>query len=282
MTGQYLGGIVKKTLNWLNSKIDLIAGFFGVNRHVFNLFSVSTVLILSCLIVFSSINSANGQEIPNFKGLTVGDAQTVGRDNNLMITFSFVDSNEPAGTVVGQKPEVGSKIERGSRVTVILSKGKKSRSETTPEPSLSSSDDPSPISEPSKPSPNSGQQPAIKGLTEQQRKDQLAKIRAESDAKFQAEMAERTRKFNEQQAEIAAEQQRITTLSNNLDSANSLVYQARSNLQYWQNQINDFAARGMIQSGAGAQAIASYNQAQNELDNAIQLQSEAQAAWDSR
>ncbi len=64
-------------------------------------------------------------------------------------------------------------------------------------------------------------------------------------------------------------------------AADHEVSASRANLSYWEHQINDFAARGMLQRGAGAQAMANYNSALTRLDSALAAQASASEPYNA-
>lgn len=243
----------------------------------------SALLIIGICFAWVISSPSNANALPDLKGLSIEQVNELAGKADIPVTFEWINSSIEKGLVTEQVPAAGEFISPGKAIRVFISKGL-SESSTSPSSKSTNSVVPEPedvatkVNEKSQPSQK---QNTNSGLTEQQRKAQIAKQRAEADAAFAAEMAERKRLFDEQQAAVAAEQARIAELNTNYYAAYEALSQARSNYQYWEAQTNSFASRGMLDSGAGSQASAARNQAQIDLAIAEANLAAAQAARDA-
>ena len=113
--------------------------------------------------------------------------------------------------------------------------------------------------------------------SEDARKAELQRLQDQLDA----ETAAQAKKAAEDAAALEAARAHKEELYNNMIAADNEVSASRANLAYWEHQVNDFAARGMLQSGAGAQAMSNYNAAQPRLDAALAAQADATAAYNA-
>ncbi len=91
----------------------------------------------------------------------------------------------------------------------------------------------------------------------------------------------RLAKLAEERAALEAIRARKYELYVLMTAASSEVYAAQVNLEYWTQKLNDFAARGMAQSGAGLQVIAELNAAHSRLDAAYANEAAAAEAYNA-
>lgn len=69
-------------------------------------------------------NVASGTiQIPNLAGMSTQQADTIAHQNDLKINIKHIKSNQPANTVVTQKPNKGVIKSKGSTVTIFVSQG---------------------------------------------------------------------------------------------------------------------------------------------------------------
>ncbi|MBA2505511.1 MAG: serine/threonine protein kinase [Thermoleophilaceae bacterium] len=61
--------------------------------------------------------------VPDVVGVTEGSAESQLGDEGLLVARKEMDSDQPEGTVIAQDPAAGEKIDKGSRVTITVSKG---------------------------------------------------------------------------------------------------------------------------------------------------------------
>ncbi|HKA27244.1 MAG TPA: PASTA domain-containing protein, partial [Gaiellaceae bacterium] len=78
-------------------------------------------------------------EIPNVVGQPYASARSALLGAGLNATKTFVDSNQPADTVVAQSPGAGTRVGSGTTVTLSVSRGSTA---TTPVPDVSNQDEP--------------------------------------------------------------------------------------------------------------------------------------------
>jgi eukaryotic-like serine/threonine-protein kinase len=78
-------------------------------------------------------------EIPNVVGQPYASARSTLLGAGLNATETFVDSNQPADTVVSQSPAAGTRVGSGTTVTLSVSRGSTA---TTPVPDVSNQDEP--------------------------------------------------------------------------------------------------------------------------------------------
>jgi eukaryotic-like serine/threonine-protein kinase len=64
--------------------------------------------------------------VPDVVGADRDSARSTLDDRGLLVSSDEVDSDKPAGQVVGQTPAAGTEVEKGSRVTIQVSKGPQS------------------------------------------------------------------------------------------------------------------------------------------------------------
>jgi serine/threonine-protein kinase len=88
------------------------------------------------------INVSQGQRqigVPNVVGQSYASARSTLLATGLQVARSDVDSNQPAGTVIGQSPNAGSRVGAGTTVTLSVSRG---TTATTPVPDVTNQDEP--------------------------------------------------------------------------------------------------------------------------------------------
>jgi len=70
--------------------------------------------------------------VPDVEGLTVLEAGEALSDVGLSARLSYVDSDQPAGTVIATNPEIGTEVKTGATITLIVSTGRTTAPTTEP------------------------------------------------------------------------------------------------------------------------------------------------------
>jgi len=70
--------------------------------------------------------------VPDVEGLTVLEAGEALSDAGLSARLSYVDSDQPAGTVIATDPEIGTQVKTGATITLIVSTGRTTPPTTEP------------------------------------------------------------------------------------------------------------------------------------------------------
>lgn len=243
-------------------------------------FSAAVLLILTVgiFIVVGVSQPARAQTIPDVSKQSLEVAQSTLEAQGLEIETLYVSASEAVGTVFKQEPEAGTPLRKGQKVRlyVVLNKGSVSNTESSAppiaEPEQSTEQQPGVGSQSKQNTQQNGQQTAA------QRKAEIARQIAEANAAAAAAK----QKAADELARLAAEQARVDALYNAMVAAQSEVQAARYAVDRAEYSVNDFANRGMLQSGAGAQAVQARSDAQARLDNAIVVSQSATDAWNAR
>lgn len=239
------------------------------------------VLISSGVFAFANTQPSKAIELtlPAVKDMNLETAKTYLSDGDYQIELMYAQSPQTQGTVFKQEPEAGTKVKRGAVIRLYVAIPEtKGRSQTssvpTEEPQVQQ-----PVQQSSQ-NTNSNQQgnQKTKAQLDAERKATIERLKAEAKAAYEADM----KRIADEQARIAAEQARRDALYNAMVAAQSELQSARYALDRAVASVNDFAARGMLQSGAGYQASAARDEAQIRYNNALIAEQAATAAWNAR
>ena len=239
---------------------------------------VLTALLVGIAVVFGLNQSASAEVVADVSSQSREKAQEILKAQGMNTETFYIYSNEAEGTVLRQEPEAGSPLHKGQtvRLFVVLKKGKaNSQVENT-----------SPVTPPE-------EQPDTQTNTNVQQKQPAQQNSQQTPAQRKAEIARQIAEANaaaaaakqaaaDELARLAAEQARVDGLYNAMVAANNEVSAAQAAYRQADWSVNDFAARGMLQSGAGAQAIQALNAAQARVDAAAAAAQAATAAWQAR
>lgn len=245
------------------------------------LVGAAIALVLTVTLVASpSEQKAVAQTAPKLSGLNIDAATNMLSDGAFVYKLMYTESDEPQGTVIKQVPAAGEEVLKNEVIRIYIAVPFNDAAEA---PQPQTPETPNTQHQPQNANPNTQQQPQqnsqkTKAQLDAERKAAIDRLNAE----FEAEMKVRQQKLAEEQARLAAEQARRDALYNSMLSAQSELAAARYELDRAVASVNDFAARGMLQSGAGYQASAARDLAQIRLANAIVADQAASAAWAAR
>lgn len=242
------------------------------------IFVIATLSILAIGIFIGVSQPARAVTIPDVSKKSLEVAQATLEAQGLEIETIYLSASEAVGTVFKQEPEAGSPLRKGQKVRlyVVLNKGSVDNRESEPMPTSSAE---AKTEQQSGTGTQSNQGTQQNGQqTAAQRKAEIARQIAESNAAAAAAK----QKAADELARIAAEQARVDALYNAMVAAQAEVQAARYAVDRAEYSVNDFASRGMLQSGAGAQAVQARVDAQTRLDNAIAASQAATDAWNAR
>lgn len=242
---------------------------------VFAVAILSAVGVVVAAIIGTS-ESARAQPIPDVSTQSAEMAEQTLEAQGLIVEKMYVSSSQPVGTVFKQVPEAGTALRRGQTVQLFVVLNNLSTKNSSPGISQSQSPEETQQQQSTLPQKQNVQQNPQQSAA--QRKAEIARQIAEANAAAAAAKL----KAEEELARIAAEQARVDALYNAMVSAQSEVTAARYALERANYSVNDFAARGMLQSSGGERAIAELNQAQIRYDNSLVAASAANTAWESR
>jgi eukaryotic-like serine/threonine-protein kinase len=102
--------------------------------------------------------------VPNLKGMKIGDAQAKLDALGFRSTKTSVISDQPAGTIIDQAPEAGSKLAKGSALTLSVARAAGTQTATTTAASSSSTS--STTAAAGSPQPQNATMPDVQGQTE--------------------------------------------------------------------------------------------------------------------
>lgn len=228
--------------------------------------------------IIGTSQSVRAQPIPDVSTQSAEVAEKTLEAQGLIVEKMYASSAQPVGTVFKQVPEAGTALHRGQRVQIYVVLNNLSAENSSPD--VLQSQEPQ-VQAPEQQQTTLPQQQNGQPSQQQnaaQRKAEIARQIAEANAAAAAAK----QKATEELARIAAEQARVDALYNAMVAAQSEVTAARYALERANFSVNDFAARGMLQSSGGERAIAELNQAQIRYDNSLVAASNATTAWQSR
>lgn len=241
------------------------------------------VLVVTVTLLSSSLEQrAVAQIVPELSGLDINAATDELSSGSFGYKLLYTESTEPRGTVIKQVPAAGEELNDGEVIRLYIAiPPKESSSAPTPKPQAPQP--PATQQKPQNSNSNNQQQPQQNSQKTKAQKDAERKAMIDRlNAEFEAEQKVREQKLAEEQAQLAAEQARKDALYNAMVAAQSELSAARYELDRAVASVNDFASRGMLQSGAGYQASAARDLAQVRLANAIIAEQAASAAWAAR
>lgn len=244
------------------------------------LFSVTvlTALFLGIALVIGVNQSANAVVVADVSDKSREQAQATLKAQGIKTETFYIYSTEQEGTVSRQEPEAGTPLQKGQTVKlyVVLKKSKSTSKVETAAPVTQTDEQPATQTntnvQQKQPAQQNSQQTAA------QRKAEIARQIAEANAAAAAAKQAAA----DELARLAAEQARVDGLYNAMVAADNEVIAARAAYRQAEWSVNDFAARGMLQSGAGSLAIQARNDAQARVDAAAAAAQAATAAWQAR
>ena len=240
--------------------------------------AVLTALFVGIALVIGVNQSASAVVVADVSSQSREQAQATLEAQGISTETFYIYSTEAEGTVSRQEPEAGTPLRKGQtvRLFVVLKKAKAHSQVETAAPVTPNEEEPvSPSNsnvQPKQPAQQNSQQ------TPAQRKAEIARQIAEANAAAAAAKQAAA----DELARLAAEQARVDSLYNAMVAANNEVSAAQAAYRQADWSVNDFASRGMLQSGAGSQAIQALYAAQARVDAATAAAQAATAAWQAR
>jgi outer membrane biosynthesis protein TonB len=246
---------------------------------------ISAVIALTLVVTMISSSDeqrAYAQTVPKLSGLNVNAAKEELADESFSYRLMYTESTAAKGTVLKQIPAAGVQVKDGAVIRLYVAIPPRQKAPTTQPQLPQTPEAPSTQQQTQNTNPNNQQQPQQNTQkTKAQRDAERQAIIDRINADYEAEL----KKLQEEQAQLAqqaAENARIKALSDALSAATNERYAAFQALQQAQASVNDFAGRGMLQSGAGSQASAARDAAQIRYDNALLAEQAANAAYAAR
>lgn len=264
----------------MSKLIEITGGTFLKKYLAPILFSVAvlTALLLGVALVIGVNQSAKAEVVADVSDQSREQAQATLKAQGIKTETFYIYSTEQEGTVSRQEPKAGTPLQKGQtvRLYVVLKKGKSTSKVETAAPVTQTDEQPTTQTntnvQQKQPAQQNSQQTAA------QRKAEIARQIAEANAAAAAAKQAAA----DELARLAAEQARVDGLYNAMVAADNEVIAARAAYRQAEWSVNDFAARGMLQSGAGSLAIQARNDAQARVDAAAAAAQAATAAWQAR